>query len=74
MQDFYVIWTAVIISVSALTAVTFVGLSLKQMLRKAKVYIGEQTNPGATEKLRKTDNKSKLGSKMNRVMETVFGR
>ena len=74
MKDFQIIWTAVIIAVFSIAAVIFVAFSLRQMLRKAKVYIGEQTNPSATEELRKTDKKSRLGSKMNKVMEIFFGK
>ena len=74
MEDFHIIWIAVIIAVFALAAAIFLALSLRQMLRKAKVYIGEQTNPSAAEKLRKTDKKTQLGSKMNRAMETFFGK
>ena len=74
MDDFRCIWLAVVVSVFALAAILFLVISVKQRLRKAKVYIGERTNPRAAQKLRAIDKKSSLGSKMNSAMEAVFGK
>ena len=63
-------WYSVAVFVTV--AIIFLAVSVKQKLRKAKVYIGEQTNPNMAAKLA-TDKKSRLGSKLNAAMEAIFG-